>query len=404
MGSAVIVARGRWALVFVCISLSFGSFADEAAQVTFALRLADHTSSVSMLLAAGLIGGMLAGPIAPAMLQRMGPRQTIPAVFALQSLLIALASVANQLWSYVVVSLALGSTGSLLWAAIMVAIPTYTSDERTIDQVNRITQSVRNMGYVGGPALGGLLYGTAERSRGLLLLALLVLVAASVSVLCFNALNALEQKSAPLLKQDKQKGRLDLVGLFRTTPVIRAVAPLCVTVVLTSTLNVLLIFRIRTDLQFSAEIYGLVVSALSVGLVVGPVACSGVLARFGDAAGASIGAGIIGFGILWLALSDTAWIIMCATFVIGLANGIQNALTSSFMMKAIDPKQRVNLMPAYIFCLQTSVFLGFISAGMISTAYVKMTLVAVGIATAITGACGFALNVGNRPGVVTKGA
>ncbi|RQR40596.1 MULTISPECIES: MFS transporter [unclassified Burkholderia] len=396
--------RGRWAFVFICISLSFGSFADEAAQVTFALRLADHTSSVSILLAVGLIGGMLSGPIAPLILQRIGPRKTIPAVFLLQSLLIAAASLANQFWGYIVVSMALGSTGSLLWAAIMVAIPSYTNEERHIDRVNRITQSVRNMGYVGGPALGGLLYGMADHSRGLLTLALLVLVAAPVTALCFKALDSFSHTSSQASMQAKQKGRLDLLGLVRTAGVIRAVAPLLMTVVLTSTLNVLLIFRVRTELQFSAEIYGLVISALSVGLIVGPVIFAGLFARRGDAAGASIAASVIGAGILWLALSDAAWLIMCAAFLIGSANGIQNALTASFMMKAIDPQRRVDLMPAYIFCIQTSVFLGFLSAGMISTAHVSMALVVVGVATAIIGACGIALNVKNRPSMVTKGA
>ncbi|OJY22609.1 MFS transporter [Pandoraea sp. XJJ-1] len=395
---------GRWALVFIGISVSFGSFADEAAQVTFALRMADDTLSISILLAAGLIGGMLAGPIAPMVLRRIGPRKTIPAAFLIQSLLIAIASLANHFWSYVVVSMALGSTGSLQWAAIMVAIPGVTNNERHIDRINRIAQSVRNMGYVGGPALGGLLYGTAERSRGLLLLALLVLVAASVTARSFNVLDACGRKSDQVPTQDKRKARLDLTGLFRTAGVVRAVSPLLMTVVLTSTLNVLLIFRIRTELQFSADIYGLVISALSVGLIVGPVLFSGMLARFGDAAGASIAASVIGFGILWLALSDTAWIIMCATFLIGSANGIQNTLTASFMMKAIDPQRRVNLMPAYLFCIQSSVFLGFLSAGMISTAHVSTALLAAGVAAAIVGACGLALNVKNRPGMVTKGA
>lgn len=404
MGGTLISIRGRWALVFICISLSLGSFADEAAQVTFALNLADHTSSVAILLAAGLIGGILSGPIAPMILQRIGPRKAIPAVFLLQSLLIATASLANQFWSYVVVSMALGITGSLLWAALMVAIPNYANDERYLDRINRITQSVRNMGYVGGPALGGLLYGMTGRSWGLMLLALLVLVAAPVTALCFKELDSFTHQPDRATTQEKHKGRFDLPGLFRTAGVTRAVAPLLMTVVLTSTLNVLLIFRIRTELQLSAETYGFVISALSVGLIVGPVAFSGMFARLGDAAGASIAASLIGLGILWLALSDAAWIIMCATFLIGSANGIQNALTASFMMKTIDPRQRVNLMPAYIFCIQISVFVGFLSAGLISTAHVSMALAAVGIATAIIGASGFALNVRNRSGMAIKGA
>jgi MFS family permease len=396
--------RGRRALTLICISLSFGSFADEAAQVTFALRLADHTSSVSILLAAGLIGGILSGPVAPTILQRIGPHKTIPAVFLLQSVLIAVASLANQLWSYVAVSMALGCTGSLLWAAIMVAIPIYTNDERRFDRINRVTQSVRNMGYVGGPALGGLLYSIADHSRGLLLLASLVLLAAPVTAICFKTLDVFIQKSGQTPAPKKLRGRFGLPDLVRTAGVPRAVAPLLMTVMLTSTLNVLLIFRVRTELQLSAEIYGFIISSLSVGLILGPVVFSGILARFGDAAAASIAASIIGFGILWLALTDTAWIIICATFLIGAANGIQNALTTSFMMKAIDPRRRVSLMPAYVFCIQTSVFLGFLSAGMISTAHVSEALMAVGVATAIIGASGFALNVKNRPSMVTNGA
>lgn len=394
--------RNRFALIFIFVSLSFGSFADEAAQVTFALRLADNTSSVSALLAAGLIGGILSGPIAPTILQCIGPHKTIPAIFLLQSLLIAIASLSNHIWSYIAISMALGCTGSLLWTAIMVAIPNYTNEERRIDRITRVTQSVRNMGYVGGPALGGFLYGIADNSRGLLLLASLVLLAAPATAICFKILDISDQETDHAPTQKKKKAGFDLPDLLRSAGVIRAVSPLLITVMLTSALNVLLIFRVRTELQFSAETYGLVISTLSIGLILGPVALSGIFARFGDAAGASIAASIIGLGILWVALTNVAWCIMCATFVIGAANGIQNALMASFMMKAIDPQRRINHMPAYVFCIQTAVLLGFMSAGLINISHVSNALMAVGVATAIVGGCGFALNSKSRPGMIAN--
>ncbi|WP_454738906.1 MFS transporter [Cupriavidus necator] len=394
--------RNRFALILIFVSLSFGSFADEAAQVTFALRLADNTSSVSALLAAGLIGGILSGPIAPTILQCIGPHKTMPAVFLLQSLLIAIASLANHIWSYIAISMALGCTGSLLWTAIMVTIPSYTNEERRIDRITRVTQSVRNMGYVGGPALGGFLYGIADNSRGLLLLASLVLLAAPATAICFKILDISDQETDHAPTQKKKNAGFALPDLLRSARVIRAVSPLLMTVMLTSTLNVLLIFRVRTELQLSAETYGLVISTLSIGLILGPVALSGIFARFGDAAGASIAASIIGLGILWVALTNVAWSIMCATFLIGAANGIQNALMASFMMKAIDPQRRVNHMPAYVFCIQTAVLLGFMSAGLINISRVSDALMAVGVATAIVGGCGFALNSKNRSSIIAN--
>ncbi|WP_363928531.1 hypothetical protein [Paraburkholderia sp.] len=81
----------------------------------------------------------------------------------------------------------------------------------------------------------------------------------------------------------------------------------------------------------------------------------------------------------------------CAAFLIGSENGIQNALTASFMMKAIDAQRRVNLMPAYILCIQISVFFCLLSAGMIGTAHLSIALLTAGIATVIVGASGFGL-------------
>ncbi len=64
-------------LLFV---LSLSSFADETAQVTFALHLAESTTSISMLLFAGLIGAICAGPIAPRLLHHFQPVHTVTVV------------------------------------------------------------------------------------------------------------------------------------------------------------------------------------------------------------------------------------------------------------------------------------------------------------------------------------
>jgi MFS family permease len=393
----------RLAALLICLSVAFGSFADEAVQVTFALRLANNTSSVSILLAAGLAGGILSGPIAPGILHKFGPHKTIPAIFLIQSVLISFASLANEFWSYITVSIALGCTGSLFWVALLIVIPRCAKDDQELDRLNRITHSVRNLGYVGGPAFGGVLYGLSHSSRGLLFLALSIFLAAPVTYLCFKALDLIDENPERFSALKKQHGNFDLSELFRTAGVSRAITPLLMTILLTSVLNVLLIFRVRSELQFSAETYGFVISALSIGLIAGPIAFARFLARFGDAAGASIAAAIIGLGIVWIAMANAMWGVLSAAFLIGAANGIQNALMGSFMMKAIDPLRRVNLMPVYVFCIQSTVFVGFMSAGLIDLAHVSKALLAVGVAAAIIGFGGFAFNINNKPALMLKG-
>ncbi|MCX5511564.1 hypothetical protein OH705_27295, partial [Pseudomonas sp. BJa3] len=88
--------------------LALSSFTDETAQVTFALHLAKSTSSLSMLLLAGLIGAICAGPVAPRLLYLLSSTYTVPAVLLFQAIFIAIAAIVNQFWAYISISFALG--------------------------------------------------------------------------------------------------------------------------------------------------------------------------------------------------------------------------------------------------------------------------------------------------------
>ncbi|WP_019220192.1 MFS transporter [Bartonella florencae] len=378
-----------FAQIGLFLVLSLSSFADETAQVTFALHLAESTASISMLLFAGLIGGICAGPIAPRLLHRFQPAHTVTVVLLFEALFIATAAIANQFWFYIALSFALGCAGSIFWSAILVAVPELANNDQQLDRINRIIQTVRNLGYIAGPLLGGMLYGLSNGQKGLFSLSIMVLCAALITTYCFKSLKVHEKTINP--SQQSKKG-LDLTGLLRKKKVVYALAPLTLTIILTSALNVLSIVRIRTELSFSAETYGMISSMISLGLVVGPLCFSSLFHRFGNAAGASLAATTIGFAIFCFSLTNFTWFMMFSFFILGSANGVQNALMASFMMKAIQKEQRNSQMPAYIFIIQTAVCIGFISAGFVKVHHTQHTLFIIGIATMITGILGFIVN------------
>ena len=381
------------AATIVCTSLFLGSFGDEAAQVAFALRLANGNQTaptqVSALLAAGLVGGLLAGLIAPHAIVLLGARRVIDTVFITEAALIAAASLANTLFWCLAVAATLGCLGSILWAAVMVALPALNTDETGVDRANRIVQSMRNLGYVVGPLVGSALFAWSSGIRGLLTLAALMIF----SAVCVTI-------SLPLLvdvgvgKESGYDGRraADIRGLLQTKGICRAVIPLLITVLVTSTLNVLLIVRVRNELSFSAEMYGVIVAVLSAGLVAGPILFAGLAGKLGEAAGASVGAAVIGLGITVVGAAQFIWQLVAAAACIGIANGVQNTLMSGFMIKTIDPAKRAFQMPAYFLILQTTVFAGFVGAAFIRVEQAGITLVVVGVLATLVGTFGAFLN------------
>lgn len=381
------------AAVGACIALFFGSFGDEAAQIVFALHLTEGSDSapaqMSALLSAGLIGGITAAAVAPRAVVALGARRLISFVFFAESGLIAAASFAGTLPWYLSISFALGCLGSMLWSAVMIALPTIARVGVTIEVGNRVLHTVRNLGYVVGPLLGSALFLWSPGAQGLQILAL-AMATAAVGAAC--ALPSFIGVSVGKNAHPDGRKSADVLGLVRTQGVLRALLPLVVTVLLTSALNVLLIARVRSELGYSAGTYGIIVAALSIGLVAGPVLLAGSFARCGQAMGSSVAAAVIGLGIVAVGIANAPWQLGLATAVIGLANGVQNTLMSTFIMQRIDARYLPFRMPAYVFILQCSVFTGFIGAAFIQGSATGNALVVSGIVTTIAGVFGACTN------------
>ncbi len=78
--------------------------------------------------------------------------------------------------------------------------------------------------------------------------------------------------------------------------------------------------------------------------------------------------------------------------VIGIANGVQNTLMSTFIMQRVDPESRPFQMPAYVFILQCTVFAGFIGAAFIDVTAAGTALVISGVTAIIAGVVGALAN------------
>lgn len=119
-----------------------------------------------MLLLAGFIGAICAGPIAPHLLHHFKPARTVPIILLFQAIFVAIAAMTNQFWSYITIAFALGCTSSLFWSSILVTVPDFANNDHQLDRINRIIQTVRNLGYIVGPLLGVyyMVYQTGKRA------------------------------------------------------------------------------------------------------------------------------------------------------------------------------------------------------------------------------------------------
>ncbi|MBB5073307.1 MFS family permease [Bartonella callosciuri] len=156
----------------------------------------------------GLIGVICAGPIASRLLHRLSTARTVPVVLLFETILIATASIVNQFWSYIAISFALGCAGSIFWSAILVAVPEFAKTDQQLDRINPSIQTVRNLGYIVGPLLRGILYGLSNGQKGLLVLSIVVLCENCITTFCFKSLKT-PSEPTNTAQQSKKRARFN---------------------------------------------------------------------------------------------------------------------------------------------------------------------------------------------------
>ncbi|WP_303154625.1 MFS transporter [Corynebacterium sp.] len=278
---------------------------------------------------------------------------------------------------------ALGLLGALLWVIVLLIV-TESFEKQQFDSVNKWITTIRNAGFVVGPALGGLLYPIGS----------LYIYLASAGFCLVSASFALRQLPPPVLcptteeKESSSKTKASFSGSIvelLTLPrlAVRLLPPMGVAF-FGSVVNVGIVIYLL-DVQGRRESdYGLVGASISIGLVLGPVLIQAIAKR-NTQIGIGLSGIITGAAIVLLFLPWNVVLALVSGFLLGIGNGGQNVSVTSLLMKSIPEDRRAKLIPAFVFCIYFFVFSSYIAGLFVTPSNVISLMMRGGVITILLG-------------------
>lgn len=378
----------RSLILIAILVLALGSFADEAMLVTFALSLANgDPKHLTLLYALSMIGGMVASRSGALILPKINERIVLPMIFILQAFCILVFYFVDAIaFAILILSFGLGYLGSLLWTVFLAVLPHYFADN--ISLANKITQTIKNAGFVFAPSLTGLSFGILGKN--------LMVVLVGISIFCALLLLWAKNTHSNTQNNTVEPSKYHTITYrdFIKHPTMRRVLFLfTITIALTSALNILIIPYINHQLNLSPFIYGTTLSMMSLGLLISPMALSDFFKKVGQVAGAYWGASCMGIGMLGFAVANwmtgiyIVLVLFISGFLIGVGNGIQNTLMSEFMLQFCGQHSK-QLMPHYVLSLQACVLVGFGLTFFVPAVYILPSLFVFGVIVFLCGVLG----------------
>lgn len=379
-------------LIIIALCLTIGSFIDEASLVAAALAVNDVGDEyLALLYIANMFGAMVGSRLCAYLLGVLPHTQIVRGLFFVQAVMIALIYLADGAF-VALMGFGLGAVGSVLWTAILSVVPSHCPKQH-LDTANKILQTIKNLGAVAGPALIGLVY-QALGKTALVYLAMASVVA-GLGVLLYRSKIPSHSDDptayASTLQTTPNVGTIQALSwLFGKPAIKKALLPLSVIIILTSTLNVLLVTYINTLLQLGSGIYGISLTMMSLGLLLSPFLVSGVFGGLGRVRGAMLAAVLMGLSMVLLGAGQ-AWLVLVACLLIGVGNGVVNTLMGAFMMHTLGGDSKA-LMPYYVLCLQSCVLVGFGLSYFVSADLMGDFLLVAGALVMLVGVLGAVVN------------
>lgn len=384
MPSAATLGKSRLVYTSGLALLTLNSLIDEVTQIMLVVPQSDSASlhGVALILLFAMIGGIAVGPVASRLIALLGAKNSLALALGIQAVAVAMAPSSGTSPLSILVAAILGASGAFFWSSLLTTLPEIFEEEK-LERVNSFAQTARNVGYIAGPALGGIV---ASIPSGFTLLYGLAAVSALSSLLLLLRYGTTRTKGDRVERTPTRNGSF-LYGaryLFHDRTLRIALVPFLIAVASTVVLNVCLIFVVTGDMGLTYASYGALVAVLSIGLVLGPLMVPYLVRKYAAPMVALASALVIGAMLIAIGIMDSAWAIVPVLVLGGLANGVLNAAMSGLVLRRLGSRGAAGVMPAYVSLIQACVLAGYLSVTFLPASASRTSLILGGAIACLT--------------------
>jgi MFS family permease len=368
-------------IVIVGFAVLVATIGYEIAVVASTINLAETGSSaarVSAMMIVVTLPSIVFAPWIARFIDRYPVRVTISVpVFVTGATVLVLGNTRNFALSLALIAF-LGLNAATCSSAVVTAIPEFMQHlNRDVTQGSAALEAIRSGGFLVAPPVAGVLVGGMSYHFALIFVAISYALAGLIFV---SATKHYRFGRASCHDANEGGNRHLLIGFQKILEDPRVWPPLvaiAVVVLASAVFDVLLVFYARYNLGFGAEMYGLLLTAWSIGLLAGPFLVRFIprTPRLSSAVLAVVFGLVhaIGFGVA-VATADPY-----ATFAFlilgGTGNALQNAYLRTLILEATGDSVRGSVVSSYIATLQTAAIIGMGAAGFIDPHRARPTLV-----------------------------
>lgn len=391
--------RLKLSITLILVGIIFlSTLGDEVALVAFIFKVESASSSglsISMLLAAQLVPGILLSPFSGQLIDRFETTRVLVITLVLQGLLLCLLATTNNVVLILLGATILGCLFTVSGPALFTLLPTIIKSSTIAVAktawANTVVEISQRFGSLIGPVLGGLIVAqTAGTSIAFLIDGATFLIAAPV--IWFSGIR---RRS---IKIEKTKTKKIFEGVFAgihilwQDRILRVVLPVFTSVMLASSISdVAFIFFVRQVLEGSSVTYGILVAVWGGGIIFGALAGGTSFVERRLELFSMFGATLIGVSLGLSGIFPKLGVVVVTFVAGGMANGLFNVTVRNLLHKRVLDQMYGRAFAAYFALRNVAVITGYIAGAPFAVESTRAVYIASGALGTVVGVFGVVL-------------